>query len=184
MPNFHRQWDEEAEDEPIETPKRDLADMEGLPDSVDILGFEVGKKPEKTPGSNGEAKDSPKSPNGTSSGSRKKPPTKRESTLQEQFEERVNRSKGRKTDTMEVWFAGAHTGKPSVGYVAELQLICLSSDVGGGSVPNQTRHSLCVHTIETWIPYSCHNIAHAFLYVGWFESVSSVTPESSSIWTC
>ncbi|TFK52545.1 hypothetical protein OE88DRAFT_1417444 [Heliocybe sulcata] len=41
-----------------------------------------------------------------------------------QYEETINNSSPNKTDAKEVWFAGAHC------------------DIGGGSVPNNTRHSL------------------------------------------
>ncbi|KZT19462.1 hypothetical protein NEOLEDRAFT_1077768 [Neolentinus lepideus HHB14362 ss-1] len=47
-----------------------------------------------------------------------------EENIIEQYEDAVNGSSSDKTDAREVWFAGAHC------------------DVGGGSVPNNTRHSL------------------------------------------
>ncbi|KAF7791081.1 hypothetical protein EIP86_002042 [Pleurotus ostreatoroseus] len=47
------------------------------------------------------------------------------------------------TDILEVWFAGCHCGKPyPMNYAAaELTIVCVA-DVGGGSVPSDTPHSL------------------------------------------
>ncbi|KAI0081423.1 hypothetical protein K474DRAFT_1656566 [Panus rudis PR-1116 ss-1] len=54
-----------------------------------------------------------------------RPIPERHKTIQKAFEDEVNARHGLKqTDVLEVWFAGAHT------------------DVGGGSVPNGTAHSL------------------------------------------
>jgi uncharacterized protein (DUF2235 family) len=89
MPNYHRSWENDEDITP--------ADLE-----VQAQGLKnVSPSPE-------EGAISPSTP---SAPEKKGHPRHRQSTIQEMFEERINKSTGRKTDSLEVWFAGAHTGQ-------------------------------------------------------------------------
>jgi len=55
--------------------------------------------------------------------------------------------KSQKTDSLEVWFAGAHT------------------DIGGGSVPNHTRHSLARIPLR-WMIRECFNCKTGIIFDG------------------
>jgi hypothetical protein len=94
MPNFTRHWDENEDDGVYpDTSDAALADMQGLPaaspDPMNGLPMNGSSDSIETKAS----RDLPE----------------RKSTKEEQFEAMVNKSKGRKTDSLEVWFAGAHT---------------------------------------------------------------------------
>jgi hypothetical protein len=94
MPNFTRHWDEGQDD--TNSSGTEVAGLEGLPDAAHPVGGLSSAAPDIS------------TPTAPSSTSRQK--THRESTAEEQYEDLVNRATGRKTDSLEVWFAGAHTG--------------------------------------------------------------------------
>jgi uncharacterized protein (DUF2235 family) len=95
MPNFTKHWDEEEDDSDVNVSGADLANMQGLPGASDPMHDIPMAIPKNS---------TPATPS-----HRHKP--HRESTKEEQFEEMINKAKGRKTDSLEVWFAGAHTGQ-------------------------------------------------------------------------
>jgi hypothetical protein len=106
MPNFHRQWDEEADNGVQAADCQAQHDLEAQAQTAELVPISP-----MTP-----VTKSPKSPNG------KGTPTngsahhhhhqqpERGNTLQELYEEKVNKASGRKTNSLEVWFAGAHAG--------------------------------------------------------------------------
>jgi uncharacterized protein (DUF2235 family) len=77
---------------------------------------------DEDPSSAEEGAVSPTTPNESESKKQKKNTRGRQRTSQEQLEESINRSTGRKTDSLEVWFAGAHAGQHQRVYLLRVSL--------------------------------------------------------------
>jgi uncharacterized protein (DUF2235 family) len=75
---------------------------------------------DEDPSSPEEGAVSPTTPN--ESKKQKKNPRGRQSTFQEQSEATINKSTGRKTNSLEVWFAGAHAGQHQRVYLLRVSL--------------------------------------------------------------